>query len=284
MTPRAPLTLFAAGALLFLASPALAQRWTGIEGSAPPPPPPTKEVGFDQKLGGQVPLDLVFRDEAGREVRLAQYFGKRPVVMQLMYFECPMLCGMAIEGLLRSLRALSWDVGREFEVVTVSFDPREGPALAAEKKKNVLGIYGRPGAAEGWHFLTGSEASIKALTGAVGFRYVWDASQKQFAHATGVILLTPGGKISRYFFGIEYPTKDLRLGLIDSGGEKIGALTDQLLLMCYHYDPHVGRYTPAVTRLLQVTAALTLAALVTLVAVLLRRERRGGGPGARRAA
>jgi protein SCO1/2 len=281
MTRRSPTALVVAGALL-LASPAAGQRWTGA--AAPPPPPPTRDVGFDQKLGGQVPLDVVFRDEAGHDVRLAQYFGKRPVILQLVYFECPMLCGMAIEGLLRSLRALSWDAGREFDVLTVSFDPREGPELASAKKKSVLGMYGRPGAGEGWHFLTGSEASIKALTGAVGFRYVWDATQKQFAHATGVVILTPGGKISRYFFGIEYPTKDLRLGLIDSGGEKIGTLTDQILLMCYHYDPHAGRYTPTVTRLLKVFAALTLVALVSFIALMLRSERRKSGPGSRRAA
>jgi protein SCO1/2 len=284
MSPRALPALVAAGAFLLGASPAAAQRWTGIEGTVPPPAPPTREVGFDQKLGGQIPLDVVFRDEAGSEVKLGRYFGKKPVVLQLVYFECPMLCGLAIEGFLRSLRALSWDAGREFDVLTVSFDPREGPPLAAEKKKNVLASYGRPGASEGWHFLTGSESSIRALTGAVGFRYVWDARQKQFAHATGIIILTPAGKISRYFFGIEYPTKDLRLGLIDSTTEKIGALTDQLLLMCYHYDPQRGRYTPAVTRLMQAGGALTLLVLVTAVALMLRSERRKTGPDSKRAA
>jgi len=263
-----------AAAILLAAAPARAQKWTGMQGTAPVPPPPTKEVGFDQNLGGQIPLDLVFRDESGREVRLAEYFGKRPVILHLMYFECPMLCGMAIEGLLRSLRSLSFDVGKEFDVVTVSFDPREGPELAKGKKENVVGTYARPGGAAGWHFLTGSEASIRALTKAVGFRYVWDAEQKQFAHATGVVILTPGGRISRYFFGIEYPAKDLRLGLIDSGTEKIGSLTDQLLLMCYHYDPRVGRYTPAITRLLKAGAALTVLGLAAFIATMLRRERR----------
>ena len=263
-----------AAAILLAAAPAPAQKWTGMQGAAPIPPPPTKDVGFDQKLGGQVPLDLVFKDESGQDVRLSRYFGKRPVILHLMYFECPMLCGMSIEGLLRSLRALSWDVGREFEVVTVSFDPREGPELATAKKANVIETYGRPGAGDGWHFLTGSEASIRALTQSVGFRYVWDAEQKQFAHATGVVILTPGGRISRYFFGIEYPTKDLRLGLIDSTGEKIGGLTDQLLLMCYHYDPRVGRYTPTITRILKAGAAATVLGLVAFVATMLRRERR----------
>ncbi len=271
-------------AVLLSATPALAQRWTGMTGDAPVPPPPTTEVGFDQKLGAQLPLDLAFKDETGRDVKLSRYFGKKPVILHLMYFECPMLCGMAIEGLLRSLRALSWDVGKEFDVLTVSFDPREGSDLAREKRDNVLKSYARPGAEEGWHFLTGSEASIKALTASVGFRYVWDEKQKQFAHATGVVVLTPTGKISRYFFGIEYPTKDLRLGLIDSTTEKIGGLTDQLLLMCYHYDPHVGRYTPAIRKLMRAAAAVTLAALVTFVGLMLWRERRpaaeAGGRGA----
>jgi protein SCO1/2 len=282
---RAPaVRLAAAAALLLSALAAPAQKWTGMQGTAPAPPPPTKEVGFDQKMGGQVPLDLVFRDESGREVKLSSCFGKKPVILHLMYFECPMLCGMAIEGLLRSLRSLSFDVGKEFDVVTVSFDPREGPELAAAKKANVIGTYAREGAGSGWHFLTGGEASIRALTSAVGFRYVWDEKQKQFAHATGVVVLTPGGKISRYFFGIEYPAKDLRLGLIDSTSEKIGGLTDQLLLMCYHYDPSVGRYTPTVTRILQAGAALTLVALVTFIVVMLRRERRPPGADTRRAA
>jgi protein SCO1/2 len=274
---------FLATVVLLAAAPAHAQKWTGMQGAAPLPPPPTKEVGFDQKLGAQVPLDLVFRDESGKDVKLSQYFGKKPVILHLMYFECPMLCGMAIEGLLRSLRALSFDAGREFEVVTVSFDPREGPELAKAKKANVIETYARPGAGNGWHFLTGSEASIRALTQSVGFRYVWDAEQKQFAHATGVVVLTPGGKISRYFFGIEYPAKDLRLGIIDSGTEKIGSLTDQLLLMCYHYDPRVGRYTPAITRILKAGAALTVVGLAAFIATMLRRERRKDGD-ARRAA
>jgi len=265
-------------------APAPAQGFTGGRAETPLPPPPTKDVGFDQKLGGQVPLNLVFKDEEGRTVKLSDYFGKKPVVLNLMYFQCPMLCGMAIEGLLRSLRALSFDAGKEFDVLTVSFDPREGPKLAKEKRTNVLAQYGRPSAEKGWHFLTGDEASIKALTSAVGFRYVWDESQKQFAHATGIVLLTPQGMISRYFFGIEYSTKDLRLGLMDSTSEKIGNLADNLLLLCYHYDPKSGRYTPAITKILQGGAALTLLGLVSFVVVMLRRERRGSGGDSRKAA
>lgn len=270
--------------LAVAAAPALAQGFTGGKAETPLPPPPTKDVGFDQKLGDQVPLNLVFKDEEGRTVKLSEYFGKKPVVLNLMYFECPMLCGMAIEGLLRSLRALTFDAGKEFDVLTVSFDPREGPDLAKAKRTNVLAQYGRPSAEKGWHFLTGDEASVKALTSAVGFRYVWDESQKQFAHATGIVVLTPQGKISRYFFGIEYSTKDLRLGLMDSTSEKIGNLADKMLLMCFHYDPKSGRYTPAITRVLKGGAALTLLVLVSFIVAMLRRERRGEGGGSRRAA
>ena len=271
---------------LLLALPALASAQMG-----PVPPPPMaatpgvlQEIGFDQKLGDQVPLNLVFKDEEGRTVRLSDYFGKKPVVLNLMYFECPMLCGMAIEGLLRSLRALSFDAGKEFDVLTVSFDSREGPELAKAKRTNVLAQYDRPSAEKGWHFLTGDEASIRALTSAVGFRYVWDESQKQFAHATGIVVLTPQGRISRYFFGIEHSTKDLRLGLMDSTSEKIGSLADKMLLMCFHYDPKSGRYTPAITKVLKGGAALTLIGLVSFIVVMLRREKRGEGGGTRRAA
>ena len=287
MTPlrRAPVAALAfAVASLAPAGPALARTAPGGKVEAPLPPPPTKDVGFDQKLGGQLPLDLAFKDQDGRPVKLSQYFGKKPVLLNLMYFECPMLCGMAIDGLLRSLRAVTFDAGKEFDVLTVSFDPREGPDLAKAKRANVLERYGRPSAEGGWHFLTGDEASIRALTQAVGFRYVWDESQKQYAHATGVVVLTPQGKISRYFFGIEYPTKDLRLGLIDSTTEKIGNLADQMLLMCYHYDPKAGRYTPAVTRLMQGGGALTLLALASFIVIMLRREKRGTGGDAKRAA
>ena len=265
-------------------APAPAQGFTGGKAETPQPPPPTKDVGFDQKLGEQVPLNLVFKDQEGRTVRLSDYFGKKPVVLNLVYFDCPMLCGMAIEGLLRSLRALTFDVGKEFDVLTVSFDSREGPELAKAKRTNVLAQYGRSSAEKGWHFLTGDEASIRALTSAVGFRYVWDESQKQFAHATGIVVLTPQGRISRYFFGIEHSTKDLRLGLMDSTSEKIGSLADKMLLMCFHYDPKSGRYTPAITKVLKGGAALTLLGLVSFIVVMLRREKRGEGGGTRRAA
>lgn len=242
---------------------------------APLPAPPLKDIGFDQKLGGSVPLDIPLRDEAGKTVHLRDYLGKKPVVLSLVYFDCPMLCGMTTDGLVRSLRALRLSVGKEFDVLSVSFDPRETPEMASAKKGPVMRQYGREGAALGWHFLTGEPTSLAALTKAVGFRYVWDAEQKQFAHATGVVVLTPEGRVARYFFGIEYPAKDLRLGLVEASEEKIGNVVDQLLLLCYHYDPKAGRYTAAVTTLLRGAAAVTLAAAVGLVVVLLRRERKG---------
>ena len=244
---------------------------------APLPAPPVKDIGFDQKIGAAVPLDLTFRDEAGKTVPLRDYFGKKPVVLSLVYFDCPMLCGMTTDGLVRSLRALRMSVGTEFDVLSVSFDPRETPELASAKKGPVMRQYGRKGGAEGWHFLTGDKASVDALTSAVGFRYVWDAEQKQYAHATGVLVLTPQGRIARYFFGIEYPAKDLRLGLVEASEERLGTVVDQLLLLCYHSDPKVGRYTATVRNIVRAGGVLTVAALAGLVLTLLRRERRGTG-------
>jgi protein SCO1/2 len=246
--------------------------------AAPLPAPPLKDIGFDQRLGEAVPLDLAFRDEAGKTVHLRDYFGKRPVILSLVYFDCPMLCGMTTDGLVRSLRALRLSVGTDFEVLSVSFDPRETPELASGKKGPVMRQYGRAGGAEGWHFLTGDKASVDALTSAVGFRYVWDADQKQFAHATGILVLTPQGRIARYFFGIEYPAKDLRLGLIEASEERIGSVVDQLVLLCYHYDPKTGRYTATVRNLVRAGAVITMAAVAALVLTLLRREKRGTGP------
>ena len=244
---------------------------------APLPAPPVKDIGFDQKLGAQVPLDIPFRDEAGKTVHLRDFAGKRPIVLSLVYFDCPMLCGMTTDGLVRSLRALRLSVGTDFDVLSVSFDPRETAEVASIKKGPVMRQYGRAGAAEGWHFLTGTQESIAALTQSVGFRYVWDTEQKQFAHATGVLLLTPQGRVARYFYGIEFPAKDLRLGLVEASEERIGNVVDQLLLLCYHYDPKVGRYTAAVRNLVRGGAALTLAGIAALVLTLLRREKRGTG-------
>lgn len=221
-----------------------------------------KGVGIDQKLGAQVPLDLPFRDENGNTVRLGQYFdGRRPVVLTLVYYNCPMLCTLVLNDLTRGMNGLDLSAGDDFQVVTVSFDPKETPELAADKKKTYLASYRRPHAAEGWHFLTGDQASIAALTSAIGFHYKWDPKFQQYIHPSGVMVLTPTGTISRYFFGIDYGLKDLKLSLQEASGNKIGSFTDQVILYCFHYDPSSGKYTLAVTRAMQVGGVMTMAAL-----------------------
>jgi protein SCO1/2 len=233
-----------------------------------------KKVDIEQRLGSRVPLDLKFRDEAGREVRLGEYFGKgRPVALTLVYYECPMLCNQVLNGAVGAFQALSFTAGREFEVVTVSFDPREGPDLAAKKKETYLRRYKREGAEQGWHFLTGDEASIKALADAVGFRYVWDEQSQQFAHASAVMVATPQGKLSHYFYGIDYAPRDLRLALVEASEGKVGSPVDSLILFCYHYDPASGRFAP-VMGVLRAAGVLTVFGVVGLVAYLMRRTRR----------
>lgn len=266
----------AATALLAAAPGAFAQNFmtgSGPVGATLLPQSPGREVGFDQKMGARLPLDATFRDEAGRDVRLGDYFGKKPVVLSLAYYECPMLCGMALEGLARSLKGFDLVPGKDFEVVTLSFNPTEKPELARGKKTNLVQFYGKPGGEEGWHFLTGDEAQIRRVTETVGFRYRWDEKQKQYAHATGVVLVTPEGVVSRYFFGIEYAPKELRLGLSEASSGKVGGLTAQLLLLCYQYDPSVGKYTASTLKVLKVAAAATMLALGGFIAVMLRRER-----------
>ncbi len=257
--------LAAAFAAALCALPAAAQPLT---------PAPPKEVAFEQKLGAQVPLDLRFEDEDGRRVTLGDYAGKKPIVLSLVYYECPMLCGLSMRGLASTMKALTWSAGEEFEVVTVSFDPREGPALAKGKKESLLSLYTRPSARTGWHFLTGHEEEIRRLTSAVGFRYVWDEDQKQFAHATGVVVLTPEGRVSRYLFGIDVPAKDLKLALIEAADGKIGGPVGQLLLLCYHYDPKTGRYGAAAMNLMRAGGVLTIAGIGGFLFVLQKRRRR----------
>lgn len=237
-------------------------------------PGPLKKVGYDQKLGAQMPLNLPFRDEAGRSVRLGDYFGKRPVVMVFAYYECPMLCDMVLQGLNSSLRTLTFDPGKEFDVVVVSIDPGETPKLAAGVKAEILARYKRPGTEGGWHFLTGPQRSITRLTAAAGFRYVYEAERDEFAHAAGMMILTPGGKISRYLYGVDFPPRDVRLGLIESAGGKIGNLADQVLLYCFHYDPVIGRYSAVTLRILRLAAVATVLGLGLLIGLLKRRERR----------
>lgn len=231
-----------------------------------------KDVGIDQKLNDSIPLGLTFKDETGSSVELRQYFGQKPVVLSLVYYSCPMLCTQVLNGLMRSLRDIPMDIGKQFNVVTVSIDPTERPVLAAAKQALYTGFYGRPGAAEGWHFLTGDAQNIKQLASAVGFRYAYDAESKQFAHASGIILLTPEGRISRYFYGITYHERDLRLGLVDASAGKIGTLTDQVLLFCYHYDPVTGRYGLLISRIVKLAGVLTMLGIAILILLLSRHQ------------
>ncbi len=233
-------------------------------------PPGLQNVGVEQHLDGQIPADLNLRDETGKLVRLGDYFGKKPMILNLVYYNCPMLCGEVLSGLESALRVLKFDVGKEFDVLTVSFDPRETPDMATKKKAEFLKRYGRRGAAEGWHFLTGPEESIDALTKAAGFQYQYDPKTGQFAHATAIMVLTPDGKIAQYYYGVEYAPKDLRLGLIQASENKIGTLADQVLLYCYHYDPATGKYGAIISRVLQLSALATILALGGLMTVLIR--------------
>ena len=233
------------------------------------------KVAFEQRLNQQLPLDLPFRNEAGATVKLGDYFGGKPVVLAFVYYECPMLCTQVLNGLESALRVIHESIGREFDVVTVSFDPRETPVLAAGKKKAYLDRYQRPSAEQGWHFLTGDEASIAALTKAAGFSYVYDEDTKQFAHASGIVVATPAGKLSRYFFGIDYAPRDLKFALIESSSEKIGSLADRLLLYCYHYDPATGNYGFMAMRAVRIGGAVTLVALFGFMFVSIRRDHRG---------
>lgn len=236
-------------------------------------PPVLRDVGFEQRLGESIPLDLVFRDDAGKTVRLGDYFGARPVILTMAYYQCPMLCGLVLDGLAQSLRGLRFDLGEQFVVVTVSVDPHETPAHAALKKRQALRSYARPGAAEGWHFLTGEDASIRQLTQVVGFRYAYDEANGQFAHAAGLAVLTPEGKIARYLYGIEFAPRDVRLALVEAAAGQIGSAIDQVLLFCSRYDPTTGRYGLVIMNVLRLAGLLTVAALGGFIAVMFRRER-----------
>jgi protein SCO1 len=236
-------------------------------------PAPLREIGFDQNLGQFIPLDTELRDEAGRTVMLDDYFGKRPVVLLFAYYDCPMLCTMVINGLAIALDVLSLVPGKDFEIVTVSFDPRDTAATATAKKTGYIGRYKQPGAAAAWHFLTGNQRSIDRLTRAAGFRYVWDKETKQFAHPTGVIVLTPEGRLARYLFGIEYGPRDLRYAIVEASNGNVGSAVDSLLLYCFHYDPMTGRYGVAIIRVLQLAAGATVLGLVTFIVIMVRREK-----------
>jgi protein SCO1/2 len=265
--------LFTFRAVLLL-SYLIALGGAGVARAQPGPPPDLRGVGFDQRLDAQVPLGLVFRDEAERTVHLGDYFGAKPVILVLAYYKCPNLCTLVLTQLVESLRKISFDIGDQFEVVTVSIDPRETPVVAAAKKATYLARYGRTSAEAGWHFLTGDQPSIAALAQVIGFHYTYDAQLDQYMHPTGIMVLTPAGRIARYFYGIDYAPDDLRLGLVEASAGKIGSPVDQILLFCYHYDPATGKYDLLIRNILWVAVGVTVLALGAFVLGMRRRERR----------
>ena len=257
---------------------------------ADPPPRPTsvtakpgllKSIAIDQKIGQQLPLDLTFKDEHGADVRLGQFFGAKPVVLALAYYECPMLCTQVLNGMTGALKTLSFDAGKDYEVVVVSIDPRDTPQLAAEKKANYVDHYGRPGTAAGWHFLTGTNDSIKPLAAAIGFHYAYDENLKQFAHGAAIYVATPHGVISRYLLGIDFAPRDLRLAMVEASNNKLGTVRDQVLLLCYHYDPSDGKYGAAVLNAVRAGFIVTVGAFLAFVFVSRRRETQTAQTGTR---
>ncbi|MGC8741689.1 MAG: SCO family protein [Candidatus Sumerlaeaceae bacterium] len=247
----------------------LASLSAGAQGDSAPV---WREVGIDQKIGHAVPTDLVFLDETGRQVRLKEFFTSAPVIITPVYFECPMLCTQVLNGLVRALKVTPLRVGKDFQVVTFSFDPKDTPQLAAEKKKNYIAELKQDGAELGWHFLTGNQETITSLTQALGFRYVWDKKLQQYAHAAAIIVVAPDGTISRYFYGIDYPPRDLRLGVIEASNGKIGNLVDQAILLCYKYDPLTGRYGWAIITSVRVAGIVTVIAIISAITLFLRKE------------
>ena len=267
------LTIFGLAAFGLAASAAQAQTVPSDMGpTAATMPPALQNVGFEPPLNGSMPLDLVFRDETGRSVRLQKYFGQKPVVLAFVYYGCPMLCDQVQQGVVGVLRMLSFNPGRDYEVVFVSFDSRETPEMAAEKKKKALAHFRRPQTDSGWHFLTGSKESIEAATKAAKFRFSLDAKSNLFAHASGVLILTPDGHISRYFYGVEYPGRDMRLGLVDASAGKIGSPIDHVLLYCYHYDPAAATYSASILKIMRLAGVLTVLCLVGGILISRRRE------------
>jgi protein SCO1/2 len=244
-----------------------------------PPRVPTSPIGmlgrveFNQKLNAQVPVDAKLCDDTGRKVELADCMDGKPTVVVLAYYRCPMLCNQVLNGIASSLKAINLRPGEDYSVVVISFDPTDTVEMAAAKKQSILNAFGKPEDAKGWHFLVGEEPVVKELADSVGFRYEYDTATNQFAHASGVVLLTPAGRVSRYFYGIEYPTRDVRLGLVEASAGKIGNAVDELLLLCFHYDPLTGRYGLAIMRVIQAAGFLTVAGIISYIGISLYRER-----------
>ena len=246
--------------------------------NASTPPRLPGKVGVTQKLGAQIPLDDMFRDESGKIVRLGDYFRSgRPVLLDFMYYGCPMLCPVNLEGTASALTELKFDIGKDFDVITVSIDPRDMPEAASEKKEKYVKRYGRPGAYVGWHFLTGPDMAIRRLTNAVGFDYAYDPQMNQFAHGTALIVVTPQGRVSKYLYGFEYKPRDIRLGLVEASAGTIGTATDQFLLLCYHYDARTGKYTRTAMNVVRAGGIATVAALAGFIFVMVRSEQRQSG-------
>ena len=256
---------FVIAAMALFVLPARAQQ--------PGPPPILREVSIAQRLNEPIPPDIIFRDEDGKAVHLGDYFGKKPIVLSLVYFDCPALCTEVLNGELRTMKAISLDLGKDFDAITVSFEPKDTPALAKAKRDVYAGQYGRPGATRNWHFLTGEQASIDALTQAAGFHYAYDSSSRQYAHAAAILVLTPHGRIARYFYGVTYPARDFRLGLVEASEGKIGTPTDHALLYCYQYDPMTGKYGLIVMNVVRAAGLLTMLVLGIFMVVMFRRER-----------
>jgi protein SCO1/2 len=252
-------------ALALLASPIFAQQ--------PGPPPILREVSIAQRLNEPIPPEIIFRDENGQTVHLGDYFGTKPIVLSLVYFDCPALCTEVLNGELRTMKAISLDLGKDFDAITVSFEPKDTPELAKAKRDVYAGQYGRLGARENWHFLTGDQPSIDALTQAAGFHYAYDSASRQYAHAAAILVLTPHGRIARYFYGVQYPGRDVRLGLVEASEGKIGTPTDHALLYCYQYDPATGKYGLMVMNVVRAAGVLTVLVLGIFMFVMFRRER-----------
>jgi len=233
-----------------------------------------KKVGITQNLNAQIPPDLMFRDETGKSVRMGDFFGRKPILLSLVYFDCPALCTEVLNGELRTMKAISLDLGKDFEAITVSFEPKDTPSLAKAKRDVYVGQYGRPGAEDRWRFLTGDQQSIDALTNVAGFHYAYDPSIRQYAHAAAILILTPDGRIDRYFYGVQYPARDVRLGLVEASEGKIGSLTDQALLYCYQYDPMTGKYGVVVMNVLRAAGGLTVLVLGIFMTLMFLRERK----------
>jgi len=266
-------TILVAGAALCAKAQVAAPKAELGQTSSAQKPSILDQVGIDQHLNAQVPLDLAFTDENGRPVQLRQYFGQKPVVVTMVYYQCPMLCSQVLNGLAGTLNGITrFNVGRDFNVITVSFDPRDTPDAAAASKKKFLSRYRREGSDQGWHFLTGRKDQIEALAQALGFRYAWDPEIQQFAHASGIMLLTPGGRVAQYYYGIEYAPRDLQYGIIEASRGKIGNIVDQMILYCYQYDPAKGKYGAVIFRILKISALATVLVLGGFMVIMFRRD------------